>query len=154
MQSEYDNCNIFMSGTKVHWGKPSMLLLFTYYIRHVGGDGIMVIKVFILCPWLTGQLYKVIPKDVSRWQAQNTCVWDTNELINFIYEYTGWSKDWLTHLFMSSESDDSFACPEWWVLTKAPLFHSTFSYLSEFRCYTKCCLSRDPTFLPPMHRQI
>lgn len=59
-----------------------MLLLFTYYIRHVGGGGIMVIKVFILCPWLTGQLYKIILKDVSRWQAQSTCVWDTNELIN------------------------------------------------------------------------
>lgn len=54
----------------------------------MGGDGIMVIKVFILCPWLTGQLYKVILKDVSRWQAQSTRVWDTNELINFIYEYT------------------------------------------------------------------
>lgn len=114
----------------------------------------MAIKVFILCPWLTGQLHKVILIDVSRWQAQSTCVWDAHELINFIYVCTDRNKDWLTHLFMSSESDGSFASPEWWVLTKAPLFHSPFSYLSEFCCCTKCCLSWDPTFLPPMLKQI
>lgn len=109
----------------------------------------MVIKVFILCPWLTGQLHKVMLIDVSRWQAQSTCVWDTHELINFIYVYTDRNKDWLTHLFMSSESDGSFASPEWWVLTKAPLFHSTFSYLlSSVAILSAVSLGTQPSFLP------
>lgn len=136
------------------WSFPRFCYLHTIYDMWWGRNGIMVIRVFMLCPWLTGQLHKVILIDVSRRQAQSTCEGDTNELINFIYEYTDWNKDWLTHPFMSSESEGSFACLEWWVLTKAPFFHSTLNYLSEFCCYTKCCLSMESAFLPPMYRHI
>jgi hypothetical protein len=37
-----------------------MPLLIMHYIQHVCGTGMMAISPFILCPWVTEQLHRII----------------------------------------------------------------------------------------------